>query len=961
MPPVLRSLEQISTGYSIFEKDQVLTHDQLNSVSNYADDQIRLTRVRLSGVGIICGLRVSLSGNSVTVTRGVGVTTDGDLVYLDQDTVYDQFKNYDKTFPAYKPLYVGGDITKDMIPAFEMVAHGVTDSRANPSAQFATLNSGKTLGGMSALLLMESYAKDDSLCSGTDCDNLGAEAVNTLKLILIDKTATGPLRETVATPSQAFASLSELIAERPILKAATTIAEIADAYRSACNSIHTRLIAALVTIYTNCSSFLSDAVSATSATGWTSKLNAAKTTYAATTTGIQYYYDFLTDIVDNFNEFRDALFADTTWCAPPIDGFPKHLLLGDLTPGANLDANRTGFYPSPMTSRVAGELEHAKFLVRRLDSLINHFAVPTGASQDVRITPSAFEDRPLDERAIPFYYTAGGSDPIQKRWSYKLVRRGQDASTYSYNGVSWGTGTAAAKPLAYQIGRFPFFRIEGHIGKAVTSALTDLDNTIKANNLPFSVRAVLLSVPTDTGKVTKKYPGTNITVLHNIHQIIRSDITQRLMEAESFSGVFQNQVVTAVDSGKVPDPGDDYEGVQVRNVAVTKGPEVARNGAKTRSYLSQGYTTYSANTGNYQGAYQAAVQSAADFVYQASPVVKAEFNSPFDSLIGSMQAYWLPWLDQIIAWKGQNEDAKLLFSKFIDEHPQAEHFGGVERGGTFVLVHDTSNAVVADFMLPYRWEEEPIQTTEPVLTTPSFRPHVIIDNPIRIIPSRITLIDNEFTKLKPDLGDIKDWTKNVTDWMTQQTDFFHQEFEDQSKYFQTKFDDHTTAINNELARQDSSFQEKLNWQATIFGQSIDVVKTAGVTMPGNVASGYQDAVLGSYVQETKGLTDKVTTLRDQAAKATTDQMKSFLQRQISETEAALSSSVQNTTQYMTLQNMDVTPGSEAFGAALQISSGMNALASNTSVHTATVSGVTNLLKGTASTSMKMVFGAAMGQ
>jgi hypothetical protein len=33
--------------------------------------------------------------------------------------------------------------------------------------------------------------------------------------------------------------------------------------------------------------------------------------------------------------------------------------------------------------------------------------------------------------------------------------------------------------------------------------------------------------------------------------------------------------------------------------------------------------------------------------------------------------------------------------------PGLEHFGGVTRGGTFVLVQDSENKVFADFMLPY--------------------------------------------------------------------------------------------------------------------------------------------------------------------------------------------------------------------------------------------------------------------
>jgi hypothetical protein len=66
MAQILRSLDVISSGYSVFEKDRALTHDQLNSVTDYLDDQSRLTRTNLLGVGIVWGLRVTQQGNNVS-------------------------------------------------------------------------------------------------------------------------------------------------------------------------------------------------------------------------------------------------------------------------------------------------------------------------------------------------------------------------------------------------------------------------------------------------------------------------------------------------------------------------------------------------------------------------------------------------------------------------------------------------------------------------------------------------------------------------------------------------------------------------------------------------------------------------------------------------------------------------------------------------------------------------------
>ena len=119
MNTVLKSLEAITTGYSVFEKDQVLTHEQLNSVADYFNDQTRLTRVRLLGIGLVCGLRVSADGDGVKVTKGAGVTTDGDLLSFPSDTVFDRFKLYGAANPTYGPFFDGETLLKiyELVPA----------------------------------------------------------------------------------------------------------------------------------------------------------------------------------------------------------------------------------------------------------------------------------------------------------------------------------------------------------------------------------------------------------------------------------------------------------------------------------------------------------------------------------------------------------------------------------------------------------------------------------------------------------------------------------------------------------------------------------------------------------------------------------------------------------------------------------------------------------------------------
>ena len=82
-------LSTITTQYRRFTKNQVLTEGNLNEVVDFFDDQDRLSRIYLSGVGIVCGLYPAYDAvqNTISITQGTGITTDGDLFKLYQADV----------------------------------------------------------------------------------------------------------------------------------------------------------------------------------------------------------------------------------------------------------------------------------------------------------------------------------------------------------------------------------------------------------------------------------------------------------------------------------------------------------------------------------------------------------------------------------------------------------------------------------------------------------------------------------------------------------------------------------------------------------------------------------------------------------------------------------------------------------------------------------------------------------
>lgn len=887
MVQIVRSLDDISTGYSVFEKDQVLTHEQLNSVASYLDDQGRLTRVYLLGVGLVCGLRPSLQGDTVKVTKGVGVTTDGDLLRFAADTVFDQFKAYDESAPVYPPLYVDGK----MIPAYELVPQNASDEAASSLTSFDA-DTGKSLEKMVVVLLMESYLKDDDLCSGTDCDNLGKDSINTPRVLLIEQGSAGAFLEGIATPADAYKALQEVVADRPSISSAiNSPGSLASAYRAACDSIHKKISTELAKLNSVISGFLGDIFPSDPTTVWISKLNSLNSSFKTSDTGIQYYYDFLKDGVETFNDCRSFLFAEKTVCCPDVTSFPKHLLLGNVVPGANPDENRAGFYPSAMTGAQHESFSHAKFLAGKLDTLISTFQLPSG-TVPIRITPSTTEETCLEERAIPYYYQVNTSKPIHRNWNHRLSRRGMETFSYSYNGSLYGAQGGAANPFGAQIGRFSFFRIEGHIGREVTSAQKALEDEIKKVNLPIAVQAVMAG----TNKDRTVKPPFRYTDLHRFHYLVRNDVLQQLDEVDRFSASFKSQVV---ESSVVPTPPPNSDSPNPKKIAANRHDIITANTNSARSKLNKNYSAYQQDS--WTGDLNNALATAGQFKSELGSFVKTEFNTPFDSVITNRSLPWLEWLDKIIVDKQKTEEDKVLFSTFIAQHPGLEHFGGVTRGGTFVLVYDENKNVVGDCMLPYICcdipEPEPPQDTLP---PPKSKPDSTIFDGIKIIPSL-------------------------------------------DKFWEDKLKDFTIppVVNPPVTQPgidwDRNFKNLFDSMIDIRG-SLDQVtrlfEKAGATGP-VIGPEIADPALNGQIRDILTKRQRIEALREKVVQPNlAPEVLTLTKNQLRAAEADLAKSFEGTARYVATAVPDVSAGSDGFKAMTTLFSSLGALESASALQTA---------------------------
>jgi hypothetical protein len=472
------SLSKITTGHSVFENDQVLMHHHLNGLVEYADDQARLSRVKLVGVGVLDGMRPRQSGEGVRIGVGVGVTTDGDLLYLEREVVHTHFRRFDAArFSAAGQL--------SGVSFYELLRDDAGDALAWPLAEFEG-----SLSEMVVLAYMESYVESQNLCSATECDKLGKHARNEQRFLLVSAADVAALASDIPTLHDAYERLPELHVERPRLVDSWTSSEqLAASYREVCAAAYCDLVAAFGSLASLVESHeLGDIIDPAEPAKWAKGLEdlAIRWSCGGKALGIQYYYDLLRDLVDTWNGFRAILFGDRSWLHTSASRLSKHLLLGSLDSSAAAEVHRTAWFPASLLHANRDTRGHAGMLLRKIGRLIAHFHVDTGCARDIRITPSATDDHPLEDRAIPIYYP---NPAIKRGWSHSHDVRGSSDRILSYHSVDWSEHTPMREP---QLARFSFFRVEGHIGHGGNEALEIIRAQIATRNLPFSVRLVSL-------------------------------------------------------------------------------------------------------------------------------------------------------------------------------------------------------------------------------------------------------------------------------------------------------------------------------------------------------------------------------------------------------------------------------------------------------------------------------------
>ncbi len=519
-------LSTITTQYRRFTKNQVLTEGNLNEVVDFFDDQDRLSRIYLSGVGIVCGLYASYNEvqQTISITQGTGITTDGDLFKLYQADVlgnkkidfdsktYTHCKIYDNTKAAYKPFFYGG--ANQQLPLFELLTEDQQKKEKDPNfalAQFKQ-NTQFELKDAVILLYLESYEKESDLCVSLSCDNQGLEIVGNYKVLIVSKDVAAKIMNYDSMIGKInygnlYYKLPDLKSNRIVLKAEdfahldaiketftkgifknNVVKNLQEGYNQLLTDLNMPIVLdAIQKNITELFNFEGDPV---------------------LPSDFQYRYDLLNDLVDTYNETRALLLTiEDTYCSPDINAFPKHLMLGELVKTEPCFEFRHAFYKSPLLSGenlspcndclsddtdseekdiTSDELKICygentarqrmyNLILRSVELLENY-----NTSYDfIKITPSLQLGK-LGKKAIPFYNDV--NDSLIKAWDFDKTILGLQKNNVSYHDDLLYT----KNPLKIHLDS-DFYRIEGHQGRNYKEALKVIQQIRLDNGLGFNI------------------------------------------------------------------------------------------------------------------------------------------------------------------------------------------------------------------------------------------------------------------------------------------------------------------------------------------------------------------------------------------------------------------------------------------------------------------------------------------
>ncbi len=521
-------------SYPLFEANQVLTRGHLNTLFTYQDEQSRLTRANLIGIGIVCGLEIALDKTNgktvINVSQGCGITSEGYLITL-PDMQLVSFRAYTIPNESDYAEFRDNDVQFLLWELFPVDQPNGTTSLGD----FNPTHNTPKLEEMAVLLFLEFKKQSLNNCSLNNCDGKGSEVTSSFKPMLIKREelaklvaaengiASGALPNDLETKLMAKLNLPDIRMPRfdvPNTSPVTT----GDIFNAFLNVFRNRNSPPPShTLVEETGNALSAAYQAfkplLQKEYYDNPFSEFETIFGFLDDGpptatvdqlcfLQYYYDLFDDLLRAYDEFRWEGVELLCACCPPEALFSRHLTLGLLTPKTQPDVYRRTFLSSPAVGNCSEQSKEVLQLFRRLVEMTRCFKV--SLQNAVRITPSTFGPGPLSEKAIPYYYQQNGNPPLYQLWNYEKTQRNRANLNLGYRFEEYipEVPDFVSKPLNYDLEPYNFLRIEGHLGKNYRGVLDTLRLLISQNRLPIDVIAI------PTGNAENQYSLKNFLKTH---------------------------------------------------------------------------------------------------------------------------------------------------------------------------------------------------------------------------------------------------------------------------------------------------------------------------------------------------------------------------------------------------------------------------------------------------------------
>ncbi len=523
--------------YPVFENNQVLTSSELNELATYLDQQTRLTNMRLIGVGTVCGLEQNYDSvtNKLTISAGTGITTEGYLIETG-DCEFTKYRTY--TLPPTLPYSPFIDTTTNaQVPLWELLRSDYVPMPTevvqplDPTFVAGTSNHDKKV----VMLFLEMVDVSNDSCLGKSCDSAGLNRTFTLRKLLITIDGLNIVLKNTGVFDLTFVdkfNLPDLLSQRPLFDPLQANSKdyftFSQNFRNSAASVYKRnpsdikdllpvlrqcytiFQPILQDIYNNVNPFLDTQIPNLNI--WNEIMDGVNSvTNGPSYFGIQYFYDFLRDLILAYDEFRDAAFELMSACCVDTRLFPMHLVLGEAIP---VDPDKPSIYRDdfvgiPLTPEQRFAQAELVCYFNRMVLMVRMFDINRihqhniSALPPTLITPSYEKHGKLSERSIPYYYRIDDIDPqlgkLERFWNFENIRRDKKSGG-EYPVVAYGNQSnnqtapidPIQTPLFYDLDQFNFLRIEGAIAKDFNTVITNLNNLKKQFNLPFNVVAVRL-------------------------------------------------------------------------------------------------------------------------------------------------------------------------------------------------------------------------------------------------------------------------------------------------------------------------------------------------------------------------------------------------------------------------------------------------------------------------------------